>query len=216
MEQSIPLFTQIFSVIDGTMIRQPNEWDAGDPFKEFFVTFDGMITKTNFLKRVDMILKTLQMKIKSPVDIEFASDGQDFYLLQCRPQSFTGDSNSDVIPKDVPLEKVIFTAHRYVSNGRMPDITHVVYVDAQKYSEIPDRNKMLQVGRAVSKLNKTLPKRKFILIGPGRWGSRGDIKLGVSVTYSDINNTAMLIEVARKKEIMCPIFLLVHTFFKIW
>ncbi len=194
-----PLFTQIFSVIDGTMIRQPNEWDAGDPFKEFFVTFDGMITKTNFLKRVDMILKTLQMKIKSPVDIEFASDGKDFYLLQCRPQSFTGDSNSDVIPKDVPLEKVIFTAHRYVSNGRMPDITHVVYVDAQKYSEIPDRNKMLQVGRAVSKLNKTLPKRKFILIGPGRWGSRGDIKLGVSVTYSDINNTAMLIEVARKK-----------------
>jgi predicted nucleotidyltransferase len=58
---------------------------------------------------------------------------------------------------------------------------------------------MLNVGRAISKLNKTLPKRKFILIGPGRWGSRGDIKLGVSVTYSDINNTAILIEVARKK-----------------
>jgi predicted nucleotidyltransferase len=36
-------------------------------------------------------------------------------------------------------------------------------------------------------------------MGPGRWGSRGDIKLGVSVTYSDINNTAMLIEVARKR-----------------
>jgi hypothetical protein len=36
-------------------------------------------------------------------------------------------------------------------------------------------------------------------MGPGRWGSRGDIKLGVSVTYSDINNTAALIEVARKK-----------------
>ena len=29
-------------------------------------------------------------------------------------------------------------------------------------------------------------------MGPGRWGSRGDIKLGVSVTYSDINNTAVL------------------------
>ncbi len=194
-----PLFTQIFSILDGTMIRQPNEWDAGDSSKEFFVTFDGLITKTNFLKRIDTILKTLQLKIKSPVDIEFACDGKDFYLLQCRPQSFTGDSKSDVIPKDVPLDKVIFTAQRYVSNGRMPDITHVVYVDAQKYSEIEERNKMVQVGRAVSKLNKILPKRKFILIGPGRWGSRGDIKLGVNVTYSDINNTAMLIEVARKK-----------------
>ena len=40
---------------------------------------------------------------------------------------------------------------------------------------------------------------QFILIGPGRWGSRGDIKLGVPVTYSDINNTAMLIEVARQR-----------------
>jgi predicted nucleotidyltransferase len=72
-------------------------------------------------------------------------------------------------------------------------------VDPQKYTELKDKNKMLQVGRAIGKLNKLLPKRKFILMGPGRWGSRGDIKLGVSVTYSDINNTTMLIEVARKK-----------------
>jgi len=35
-------------------------------------------------------------------------------------------------------------------------------------------------------------------MGPGRWGSRGDIKLGVSVGYADINNTSMLIEVARQ------------------
>ena len=36
-------------------------------------------------------------------------------------------------------------------------------------------------------------------MGPGRWGSRGDIKLGVNITYSDINNTAVLIEIAKKK-----------------
>jgi len=36
-------------------------------------------------------------------------------------------------------------------------------------------------------------------MGPGRWGSKGDIKLGVSVSYSDINNTAVLIEIAREK-----------------
>ena len=48
-------------------------------------------------------------------------------------------------------------------------------------------------------MNKLLPKRQFVLIGPGRWGSRGDIKLGVPVTYSDINNAAMLIEVARQR-----------------
>ena len=58
---------------------------------------------------------------------------------------------------------------------------------------------MLAVGRAVGELNKLLPKRQFILMGPGRWGSRGDIKLGVSVTYADISNTAMLVEIARQK-----------------
>ena len=35
-------------------------------------------------------------------------------------------------------------------------------------------------------------------MGPGRWGSRGDIKLGVNVTYSDINNTTALVEIALK------------------
>ena len=63
---------------------------------------------------------------------------------------------------------------------------------------------MNAVGRLVGRLNKILPRRQFILMGPGRWGSRGDIKLGVSVTYSDINNTAMLIEIARKQRDYTP------------
>jgi predicted nucleotidyltransferase len=57
---------------------------------------------------------------------------------------------------------------------------------------------LVEVGKAIGRLNNVLPKKQFILMGPGRWGSRGDIKLGVSVTYSEINNTAMLIEIARK------------------
>ena len=81
----------------------------------------------------------------------------------------------------------------------MPDITHIVYVDPEEYSQLENSEDMLEVGRAVGKLNSLLPKRQFILMGPGRWGSRGDIKLGVPVTYSDFNNTAALIEIARKK-----------------
>jgi hypothetical protein len=36
-------------------------------------------------------------------------------------------------------------------------------------------------------------------MGPGRWGSRGDVTLGVGITYSGINNTSLLVEIARKK-----------------
>ncbi len=58
---------------------------------------------------------------------------------------------------------------------------------------------MKEVARAVGRLNRILPKRGFALIGPGRWGSRGDIRLGVPVTYADISNAAVLIEIARQR-----------------
>lgn len=41
-------------------------------------------------------------------------------------------------------------------------------------------------------------------MGPGRWGSRGDLKLGVRVGYSQINNTAMIIEIAKRKKDYLP------------
>jgi len=133
------------------------------------------------------------------VDIEFAHDGKNLYLLQCRPQSSTAGNVACPIPKDLAPDRVIFSANRYISNGKLPDITHIVYVDPEKYSLLEKSEDMLEIGRVVGKLNSLLPKHQFILMGPGRWGSRGDIKLGVPVTYSDFNNTAALIEIARKK-----------------
>ena len=93
---------------------------------------------------------------------------------------------------------MLFTARRYVSNGQVSDISHVVYVDPEAYARL-ELDRIREVGRAVGRLNRLLPKRQFILMGPGRWGSRGDIRLGVPVTYADISNTAVLIEIARKK-----------------
>ncbi len=46
----------------------------------------------------------------------------------------------------------------------------------------------------VGQLNQILEQKRFILMGPGRWGS-ANIELGVKVTYADIYNTAMLIEI---------------------
>jgi hypothetical protein len=77
-------------------------------------------------------------------------------------------------------------------------------VDGQEYANLPSKADMNAVGTIVSRLNSILPRRSFILLGPGRWGSRGDITLGVPVTYSDINNTALLAEVARQKGSYVP------------
>jgi pyruvate,water dikinase len=194
-----PQFKDVFSVIEQDQIKKIIHPDFDDGVDDFVATFDRLITSTNFVKKVQALSSVLKENLKTPVDIEFASTGENFYLLQCRPQSFSNDTMPAQIPADIKSNKIIFTAKKFISNGRVPDITHIVYVSPEGYNSLPSLNDLKSVGRAVGKLNKMLPRRRFILMGPGRWGSRGDIKLGVSVTYSDINNTAALIEIARKK-----------------
>lgn len=195
----IPGINKIISIHEDNDLRKPLGLEMDFDKNNLVVTFEGLVEDNKFIKQISGLLKLLEKKLGMPVDIEFAHDGIDLYLLQCRPQSYSTDRAPAPIPRDFPKDKIVFSANRYVSNGRIPDISHIVYVDPLSYYKLSSRSELLEVGRAVSKLNKLLPKRKFILMGPGRWGSRGNIKLGVSVTYSDINNTAALIEIARKK-----------------
>ncbi len=194
-----PAINKIVSLYRDNEIQRPMGRLIDFETDDLVVTFDGLITDSSFVRQIGAILKTLESDLSTPVDIEFASDGTHIYLLQCRAQSSTKDDVPARIPQDVADEDVVFTANRYVSNGRIPDITHLVYVVPEQYAALTDITTLKAVGQIVGRLNTLLPKRQFALIGPGRWGSRGDIKLGVRVTYSDINNAALLVEVARKK-----------------
>jgi len=202
--KNYPIINNIISILKENHIQHPRAIGTDYAKDNFVVTFEGLITRTSFVEQIHELISTLHDNFEHPIDIEFAHDGKDFYLLQCRTQSMGLASKPAVIPDDLPSEKVIFSAEKYISNGIVSNISHIVYVNPQKYSEISDYEDLISVGRAVGKLNKILPKRQFILMGPGRWGSRGDIKLGVSVTYSDINNTSVLIEIARKQKDYVP------------
>ncbi len=194
-----PALTKVFSIYKDGLLQRPMGLATDWATAEAVATFDGLVAASPFMAQLEAILKTLSTAMGVPVDIEFASTGADFYLLQCRPQSQAAEAVAMEIPSNLPDEAVLFTARRHVSNGRVADVTHIVYVDPDRYGELAEFADLAAVGQAVGKLNKILPRRQFILMGPGRWGSRGDIKLGVRVTYSEINNSAMLIEVARKK-----------------
>ena len=196
---SLPGAENVVSVWEDGRIHRPFMVDWERQARDLVVSFEGLVANTPFVTRIRSLLRLLQEKLGVPVDVEFASDGKDLYLLQCRPQSFADESQAAPIPVDLPPERVVFSANRFVSNGRVPDVTHVVYVSPEGYAALGDLESLRRVGRAVGRLNKLLPKHQFVLIGPGRWGSRGDIKLGVPVTYSDINNTSVLIEVARRR-----------------
>ena len=200
--EQLPMARQILSLVDHDRLRRIRGLIdfAKDPL---VVTFEGLLSDSSFLQRMRTLLQVLCERLKTPVDIEFACDGENVYLLQCRPQGATSGASPVPIPRDLPRERVIFSANRYVSNGQVGDITHLVYVDPEGYAAL-DHTALKEVGHCVGRLNRVLPKRQFILMGPGRWGSRGDIRLGVPVTYADISNTAVLIEIARQKEGYVP------------
>jgi hypothetical protein len=202
--EGIPAIDKIVSVYDGQVLRQPLGRAVDFEKDELVVTFDGLISNTSFITQLRQVMKALEEKLKSPVDIEFASDGRHFFLLQCRPQSYLEGAAPAHIPKNLPKEKILFLANRHISNGTVQDISHIVYVDPENYETLSSQASLLAVGRAVGRLNKLLPRRRFILMGPGRWGSRGDLRLGVKVSYSDISNTAVLVEIARQKGSYLP------------
>ncbi len=193
-----PAIHQLVSVLEADRLRKPDRLKIHFESDAIVVTFDGLFTHTPFLKQIQAMLGILENALGGPVDIEFAHDGRDFYLLQCRSQSYGEQRIPATIPTEIAQGSMLFSANRYVTNGSLSNVTHIVYVDPQKYGELEHYEDLAAVGRAIGRLNQLLPKRGFLLMGPGRWGSRGDIKLGVNTTYADINNTAMLIEIARK------------------
>ena len=197
--EHLPGIRRMVSLVEHDHIRKPTGLGLELRDLDFVVNFAGLIDDTPFVSQIRTLLTLLEDKLGTPVDIEFASDGSALYLLQCRPQSFGTESTASPIPRDVPEDRVLFSAVRHVSNGRVPDLTHLVYVDPAGYGRLTDHDALRRVGRAVGRLNALLPKRQFALMGPGRWGSRGDIHLGVQVTYSDLCNASLLIEIARAK-----------------
>ncbi len=167
------------------------------------VTFDKLLRETPFVSRVRGMLQRLEQEYGMPVDMEFACDGEKFYLLQCRTQSQVKDAGPVAIPSGVPERDILFDANRYVRTGLFEGIEHIVYVDPAAYDAIPTRQSRTEAARVVGRINHALPPKSFVLIGPGRWGSN-DILLGVPVRYADINRCQVLIEVARQKDGFSP------------
>ncbi len=198
VELDFPLWDRLLSFWDGQSIRRASAAMDLPQNEPVVVTFENLLRQTSFLRQIKEIMSVLKDTFGMPMDVEFAHDGKDFYILQCRPQSSLDDEEAIAIPTGIPDEHKLFSARRYITNADVRGVKTIIYVDPKEYGKISSLSDMGAVGAAVSRLNSILPRKSFILMGPGRWGSRGDIKLGVRVSYSDINNAAMLIEIARK------------------
>jgi hypothetical protein len=149
----------------------------------------------------------LEKSYRFPVDVEFAVDilaerprpQYVLRLLQCRPLTSREWGENLQLPEDVPEADKLFCANKLVPQGVVSHIHYIVYVDPERYSRIAEPSVKLEIARVIGRLNKQLEQERFILMGPGRWGS-ANIDLGVKVTYADIFNTRVLVEIAMGKD----------------
>jgi hypothetical protein len=172
-----------------------------DPSK-VVITFDNLLSSTDFVPLMRAMLRKLERQLQYAVDVEFTveivpgSSGPQLviHLLQCRPLSSRDWAQVPPIPTDIPAEDRLFSASQLVPQGHVSGIRYIVYVDPRRYHKTPDYATKTELARVVGLLNQRLQGQQFILVGPGRWGST-DIDAGVRVTYYDIYNASVLVEV---------------------
>ena len=180
---------------------------GGEEEEDYVLTFDPVTQDRKFVRLMRTALQRLEKVYRTPVDIEFTIEVQAKYphpdyklnILQCRPLSMREDGGQVPIPTDLDENDILFRSCGLIPNGRVEGIRYLVLVDPRAYRTMSAQHEQLELGRIVSRLNKRLENEVFILLGPGRWGSE-NLELGVKVSYSDIYNTKVLIELAVETE----------------
>jgi len=206
-----PALTWIASVDQDDTLMPPVALGLQTAPDRMVLTFDNVLQKTEFVPLVKKVLATLARQYDVPVDVEFAvtldASGPNpaftLHLLQCRLQSGMRGGLPCRIPRGIPAEDKFFIATRVVPQGAVQHVSYICYVDPDGYGRLADPGARKAVAEMVGRLNKVLETQSFILIGPGRWGSI-DPLLGVPVTYADIFNTRMLVELAVEQQGAVP------------
>jgi hypothetical protein len=178
----------------------------------FVLTFNNLISRTDFVKIMDAMLTRLEKAYGHPLDTEFTASLDDnghvrFNLLQCRPMTIPGSVGPMIFPDNLPKERVLFKSSRTISGGAISDIRYILYIDPKRYAAVESVDVKKSLGRIVGLVNEhsKIKEGKIIMMGPGRWGS-SNIDLGVNSSYADINNTSVLIEMAREEAGHLPEF----------
>ena len=193
----------------GTLQHMTSIWDnennrlidGGTTKGSKIVTFADILKYSYFplSKILEQILDIGEKALGMPVEIEFAvnltKDEKEkiyptFYVLQIRPLTINTENitiDTDNLNKD---DMVLYTENG-MGNGIIDSVYDVIFVDPDKW----DRTKTVKMHEEISELNKRMraESRNYILIGPGRWGSR-DRFLGIPVKWMDINMAKIIVE----------------------
>ncbi len=132
-----------------------------------------------------------------PVEIEFAvnmpfeaDQKPSLELLQIRPMS-VNQYNLEVAIGDEDISKAFCYSTMALGNGQFQEIKDIIFINPDTF----DAARTIEIATEIGNVNKEmiLRKRKYLLIGPGRWGS-ADRWLGIPVRWTDISEVGAIVE----------------------
>jgi hypothetical protein len=179
--------------------REERIRDAHDPAATPVLTF-GQVLKYDLFPLPRLLAEVLAMGqdgMGCPVELEFAVDlardgeaAPGFALLQLRPMTAKAE-NVQVTIGPEETARAFCTSCQALGNGEKTDLADILFVkpDAFEVGRTPE------IAREIGQLNAgfTATGCRYLLIGPGRWGS-ADRWLGIPVSWADICNVSAMIE----------------------
>jgi hypothetical protein len=132
-----------------------------------------------------------------PVEIEFAvnldregDQRPSFDLLQIRPMGIR-QQHMEVDIKEDDISAAFCYSTTALGNGCNTEIRDIVFVNPDGF----DPSRTVDIATEIGRMNRQLvqQQRKYLLIGPGRWGS-ADRWLGIPVKWHDISGVGAMIE----------------------
>ncbi len=172
---------------------------AGIPGGYPVLTFAQVLKYNSFplANIISHILDMGQEGMGCPVEIEFSVNlchekdcRPQFALLQLRPMTAREEQMTVSITKE-DIEKAFCFSESALGNTVRDDIADIIYVKPHEFDPV----KTPEIAREIGKMNAALLKegRKYLLIGPGRWGS-ADRWLGIPVNWADICGVGAMVE----------------------
>ena len=147
------------------------------------------------------LLEIMRSALGAPVEIEFSVDlNKDssgkatFYILQVKPLIRSVDSMV-VDTSLVEKSDLILYSDQGMGNGIVEGIRDIIYVLPESFDKMQTR----QIAKEIHEINFGMKKAgtKYILIGPGRWGS-SDPFLGIPVDWTAISEARIIVEAGIK------------------
>jgi CheY-like chemotaxis protein len=158
------------------------------------------ILKHNYIplaKTLELVLNLGRDAMGSPIEIEYAVDMNkdslgraSFYILQIKPLISSGiDCNINMA--HINKDKLLLFSNKGMGNGKIENVCDIIYLDTEKF----DKTKTEEMVDEIEKLNNFMisQNRKYVLIGPGRWGTR-DKWIGIPVNWYQISNASVIVE----------------------